>query len=170
MGRDLERGDAGRNQWEFRYVVRYGVGFAGQSHQPRLCGRDGDSVQEPALPGDETTGVGNHSVSRNLSQERGRILAAGFVQSGGQAGAGSDTLWARRNLARTQHRTDSLRRDARLSRTRHSRPIQPILSTCGSTGAARHGCQVRDPRSLRRGYDGESRLQPGGVRGSADHG
>ena len=56
-------------QWEFRYVIRYGVGFARQSHQSRLCGGDRDSVQEPAFPRDEATGVGNHSVSRNLSQE-----------------------------------------------------------------------------------------------------
>ena len=43
--------------------------FAGQSDQPGLRRLDGDSVQEPALSLDEAASLGNHSVSRNQSQE-----------------------------------------------------------------------------------------------------
>ena len=58
-----------RDRGQLGYFVGHGMGFAGQSYQPRLCGVDGDSVQELALSGDETAGVGNHSVSRNRAQE-----------------------------------------------------------------------------------------------------
>ena len=87
------------------------------------------------FPATQTAGVGNHSVSRNFSQKRRFILAADFLQSSGPAGAGGDAVWAGGNFAWAQHRTDSLRNHARLSRRWTQRdPYNPYFQNAEAQG------------------------------------
>ena len=138
MGRYLDRSLArGGNQRAFRYVVRHGVGFAGKGHGSRFRRLDGDSVQEPAFPGRQAAGMGNHFVSRHHAQDGRFILAARFLQGGGTAGAGCDSLRAGRNFSRPQHRTDSLRLDARLPGARHARSRQSVFPASRPCRASR---------------------------------
>ncbi len=67
VGCHLYRGLTPGDGRQLGYLVGCGLGFAGQSDQRRFRGVDGHSFQELAVSGDETAGVGTHSVSRNCS-------------------------------------------------------------------------------------------------------
>ncbi len=145
VGRDLDRSFArGGDQRALRHFVRHGVGLTGQSYgEPRLCGLDGDSVQEPAL------------LYRRW-QEWGVILYRGItrktentfwphisLKSEGRL-AQAATLTGLEGISGAQHRADSLRCDARVSGAGYAGSFEPIFSACrgqkGNRGWMRSLC------------------------------
>ena len=125
-------------QRKFRYLVRHRVGFARQSDRVAAlwCGWRFRS-RACAFP-------------PTKQQEWGIILYRGITRKNedsfwphisrkiaGPAGPGRDAVRARRNFSRPQHRTDSLRLDARISRPRYARSHQSLFSACRRRRASR---------------------------------